>query len=79
MNEDDNPGGQGDEGPGTSTDAKEYAPGEKPPEPAKGQKDNKKEKEEKERGANTAPVGENWTRKNKDELLFERLVKKWCK
>jgi hypothetical protein len=22
---------------------------------------------------------ENWTRKNKDELLFERLVKKWCK
>ena len=22
---------------------------------------------------------ENWTRKNKDELLFERLVKKWTK
>jgi hypothetical protein len=25
------------------------------------------------------PKKENWTRKNKDELLFERLVKKWCK
>lgn len=79
MNEDDNPGGQGDEGPGTSTDAKEYAPGEKPPEPAKGQKDNKKEKEEKERGANTDPMNENWTRKNKDQLLFERLTKLWTK
>ena len=26
-----------------------------------------------------APKRENWTRKNKDELLFERLVKKWAK
>jgi len=25
------------------------------------------------------PKNENWTRKNKDTLLFERLVKKWCK
>jgi len=26
-----------------------------------------------------SPFGENWTRGNKDQLLFESLMKKWCK
>tara|TARA_R100000008_G_C3581537_1_gene168879 strand:- start:1144 stop:2109 length:966 start_codon:yes stop_codon:yes gene_type:complete len=43
-------------------------------------KEKKKEKEkEKEKEDKYAVKNENWTRKNKDQLLFERLVKKWAK
>jgi len=31
------------------------------------------------KSASRGVKNENWTRGNKDELLFERLVKKWCK
>ena len=43
----------------------------------KKKKDAKKEKEQKKDPYDVK--SENWTRKNKDQLLFERLVKKWTK
>ena len=39
----------------------------------------KRIKQSSDRGVSARAKNENWTRKNKDTLLFERLVKKWCK
>ena len=41
--------------------------------------DNKNKKQSDKEMATADETNENWTRKNKDELLFERLVKKWTK
>ena len=58
-----------DGSPATTTRKRRRAPGE---EEAKPPADQQKPKD---RGVTM----ENWTRKNKNELLFERLVKKWAK
>ena len=61
---------QDDGAPADRTSQTSYGPGEEPP--SEEEADQQKPKK---RGVTM----ENWTRKNKDQLLFERLVKKWTK
>tara|TARA_A100001515_G_scaffold130190_1_gene117293 strand:- start:188 stop:580 length:393 start_codon:yes stop_codon:yes gene_type:complete len=45
----------------------------------KAYQDKKKGKESGDETDEDDPVNENWFKGNKDDLLFERLVEKWCK
>ena len=63
-----------DSSPATTTPNIDHSPGEKPPSEKKAKPPADQQKP-KDRGVTM----ENWTRKNKNELLFERLVKKWAK